>query len=344
MKGLKLYSTTGRKHLYLLNEETDRIMVDAVGREYLKYREIWEKVTKAELEPDFPPQIDFELSTTCNYFCPMCPAELRAPGSKMKCMDYSLYTKVLSDGFKNGLKSVELNYVNEPLMLRDIARFISYAREAGALDVLLNSNGSLLTEEMSEKIISAGLTKLSISLEAVTEATYGKIRYGGNFGKVVNNVLKFIEIRKAMGKRLPLLKLTYLMTKVNVHEFDEYIEYWKDKADLISIQNLTNPLEGERRQKLEDLFAIDGIKLDSDEAFKCVLPLQRMVVRHDGTVLACCHFRGIGLVLGNVKEQNIVDIYHSGFAARIRRLLMAGEYAKIPVCKRCVENSPLANY
>ena len=45
-----------------------------------------------------------------------------------------------------GLKAIKLNYLNQPLLRKDLERFITYAKKAGVLDVYFSSNGLLLNE------------------------------------------------------------------------------------------------------------------------------------------------------------------------------------------------------
>ena len=41
---------------------------------------------------------------------------------KKTWLDFSIYKKIIDDGVKNGLKSVRLNYINEPLIRKDIIK------------------------------------------------------------------------------------------------------------------------------------------------------------------------------------------------------------------------------
>lgn len=345
MSKLHMLTTTKRKTLYSFNEHAEEIVANSVGREaYYEYRELWIKTSRVEIELDFPLQLDIELNSSCNLRCPMCPGSIRDVEPMMKLMDFELYRKVVSEGLQHGLKAVNLNFVNEPLLRRDIGKFISFARERGAVDVMFNSNGLLLSKDFSRDLIASGLTKLSVSLDAFTKEAYERIRIGSNFECVKKNLLDFLEIRKSMNSRLPLLKLTYLMTAYNAHELDPFLDYWQDKADLVSLQNMHNPYDGKQRDALNGAMKYKNEASKIDRQFLCPHPFQRMAVRYNGVVLPCCSFRGTALIIGNVNESGIYDIYHSQFARDLRMKLKAGMYESIPVCKDCILNSTVGDF
>ena len=60
---------------------------------------------------------------------------------------------------KNGTKAIKLNYINEPLIRNDLIKFIEFAKKIGVLDIYFSTNGLLLNEEISKKLILSGLTK-----------------------------------------------------------------------------------------------------------------------------------------------------------------------------------------
>ena len=138
----------------------------------------------------FPIQIDFELNYSCNFTCPMCTwnAESTENKGQQTWFDFEVFKEVIDEGISKGLKSIRLNYINEPLIRRDIIKFIKYARDAGILDIYFSTNGSLLTDDVSRDLIKAGLFRLQVSLDASTKETYEKIRTGGDFDKVIKKV------------------------------------------------------------------------------------------------------------------------------------------------------------
>ena len=50
------------------------------------------------------------------------------------------------------IRAIKLNYVNEPLIRKDLIKFIEYAHKAGIIDIYLSTNGMLLTNKMSDEL------------------------------------------------------------------------------------------------------------------------------------------------------------------------------------------------
>ena len=117
---------------------------------------------------------------------------------KKEDTEFELFKDIINDGVQKGLKVIRLNYINEPLIRSDIVKFIDYARSNGVLDIYFSTNGFLLSEKMSRRLIHSGLTRLQVSIDAFSDKVYDKIRVGGDLKKVCKNILRFIEIQKEM--------------------------------------------------------------------------------------------------------------------------------------------------
>jgi MoaA/NifB/PqqE/SkfB family radical SAM enzyme len=88
--------------------------------------------------------------------------------------------------------------VNEPLIRKDLIKFIEYAKDAGIVDIYLSTNGVLLTEQFSINLINSGLTRIQISIDATSADIYDQMRPGGDFKKVVDNISTLLEVRKKL--------------------------------------------------------------------------------------------------------------------------------------------------
>ena len=120
-------------------------------------------------------------------------------------LDFHLYSKVLQEGVAHGLSSIRLGITGEPLIRKDIISFVELARDLGVTDIMLITNGQLLTQQLAQGLIKAGLTRLMVSIDAATPGTYARIRRGGTYARLLENVLWFLDARQTLGSPLPPL-------------------------------------------------------------------------------------------------------------------------------------------
>ena len=129
---------------------------------------------------------------------------------KSTWFDFELYKKIIDYSYLQGTRAIKLNYVNEPLIRKDIIQFIEYAKKVGILDIYLSTNGMLLNEKMSNQLIDSGLTRIQISIDAVSEDTYQKVRPGGKLKTVISNLNNFIKLKKQKNKLIPLTRVNFV--------------------------------------------------------------------------------------------------------------------------------------
>jgi MoaA/NifB/PqqE/SkfB family radical SAM enzyme len=324
---------------------------------YKKYRKEYADISKNLKKTNYPIQIDFELNYSCNFRCPMCTwsAENTAGKGKSTWFDFEVFKEVIDISVKKGLKCVRFNYINEPLIRKDIVKFIKYAKKRGIIDTYFSTNGSLLTEKISKEIINSGLDRLQISIDANTKETYDKIRLGGEFSKTIQNVKNFIQLRNSMGKELPTVRVNFVKTKTNKHELEDFINYWKDKVDGIGIQDLVGITEDYGKET--------SISKKTNKRFKCAQPFVHLSVRYDGTVLPCCSFYGAEIPVGILKTSKdvtyssveniglvdkskkaklitgtIQEIWNGNEMKFYREIHSKNEYYKDDVCNKCVNS------
>ncbi|MDT9673059.1 radical SAM protein, partial [Campylobacter jejuni] len=79
------------------------------------------------------------------------------------------------------------------------------------------------TKERAKKLIEAGLDRIQISLDAISQELYEQMRPGSNYKKVVDNVLNLIELNKSMQSLTPLVRENFVRTEINEHELDNFM-------------------------------------------------------------------------------------------------------------------------
>lgn len=309
---------------------------DIVGRELLNAAppdvdaEAWsafrsEFAKRERLESaSFPIQIDVELNGGCNMRCPFCIHGYdKIPNVELSRESFE---RILSEAVRLGAKSLKLNYINEPLMRRDLEECIALARAAGFLNVFVVTNGTLLTEKRSESLLGSGLTKLFVSIDAATSETYDKQRLSGKYDLVVRNVKRFIEMRNDKGLSFPLVRVSFLKNALNISEAEDFRRQWSGIADIITFQTM-NEVPGEDT----------GIALDAPEPQQgCQFPFKQLVVDHLGNIQPCCKLAGKDLVVGKIDDMTLAEAWNHPKFVELRRMHAANEWKGHPVCGPCM--------
>jgi len=273
--------------------------------------------------PDFPLQLDFELNASCNFTCAFC-VHGRGPKVENRILEAPLFEKAIDEGAEHGLVSIKLNYINEPFLNRDWFRFVEYAKAAGVLNVYFATNGSLLTETNRERAIDAGVSKMMISLDAVTPETFLAVRRSHDLERIEENIRELLNLRARRGVTWPKVRVNFLKTALNAHEADEFIERWTGVADSIGFQDQVGVPGG----------PTDDVRDRSD--FHCAFPFKMLVVDSGGAILPCCTFSGRSMPLGNISTMTLADAWSSEKMTALRRSHINGDWKKNPVCLHCV--------
>jgi len=315
-------------------EEANEILCSVFGEKFRAYRRQWERASNFEVVTDYPMFLVLEAAYSCNLRCIHCVHgydDLKAQWAYAHTMERPLYERVIDEAAAHGCPSLSLNNINEPLLSRELVDQIRYASAKGIMDIMINTNGVLLTERITERLLDSGLTRLLVSFDAASKETYTKVRVGGNYDKVLANVERFLEMRARRNLKVPVLRASMVRLSVNEHEVKDFVQQWSDKADYLAIQEFAAPEPN--RAEFERLFA--GSRMVLGE-FRCPQPWQRLVVQGDGAVLPCCSQFAQELKLGDARETPVRDIWRSPRMDRMRELHRRGRYADNRTCARCV--------
>jgi radical SAM protein with 4Fe4S-binding SPASM domain len=327
-------------HLIAARGDPNAVIAAEIGPRFLEYRRAWDEAAAFRRRPPFPVQVDFEPLFACNLACPICIMSLPAQdrnrfGDPARRLDFDAMRAVLDDGAAHGQWALGLNGICEPLLAPELPEVIAYARSVGLVDVMFNTNGLLLSEKISRKLIQAGLTRLMISLDAVTPEVYERVRVGSDLERVTENVRRFVRLRDETGSRLPVVRVSFCVTSINEHQLGDFVRQWSPVVDFFSIQHYGNTFDGDHAADRARLFA-DGHRYDPGPAPRCAQPNQRVMVRHNGDVVPCCDASGLNLVIGNIGRQSLKDIWDGPAARRIQDVHQQGRWASIPICRACM--------
>jgi|TARA_B100001971_G_scaffold155924_1_gene145413 radical SAM protein with 4Fe4S-binding SPASM domain len=330
----EVYKTTDETKVqdYSIGGDVNEYLGEILDDAFKDYRKKWQKARRLEKLYDFPLFLVFEDMFQCNLKCIMCLHSSKDNKSieYEGRMPWEMFVKMMEEASTHKCPSMTFAGYCEPLLDTRLPEMISLARKAGMVDIMLNTNATLLTEEIGQELIENGLTRLRIGFDGVTAETYEKIRRGSKYEKVRNNVLNFIALRDKLKSKLPVVRISCVHLSVNDHEIKDFVHFWKEKADYVTVQKY-RPHELKKVGPGEQ----HGHEARASENVKCSEPWERLFVRGNGDVYICCQAK-YGPRVGNLNVNSLSEIWNSDVANNLRGAILKGDWESIPTCKECM--------
>ena len=310
------------------------------GKRFLDYRARYDKniiENSNQKVYDYPNTIVLELINRCNLECTMCYQGFRNDAKKFT-LDEDILDKLFYDFKINNLNSLMLS-ISEPLLYKNIEKIFKRAEEANIMDVFLFTNGILLNEKNSKAILNSSVTRLFISIDAVSETTYSKVRIPvskrlnqnkSRLEELERNIKRFIKMRDELKKKIPLVRVSFVSLENNKHEIEEFKKKWSKIVDSIEIQKEVSI------KAYENLNLGTSLQIKNKNYF-CREPWGQMTVYSDGTVTPCCNTFGRNLEVGNIKNQSIAEIWKGQNINKVRDQFKKNKPNK--VCTTCINNT-----
>ena len=294
------------------------------------YRDSWNDLLNGKMR-----YLLLETVSKCNLRCPMCIQSEGYP--QVDDMNNKLFNIILNNIKELSIPSIAMNQINEPLLDRDIfSKIRSIANLDCVMDIMMNSNAILLSEEKSKKLVESGLHRLLVGFDAASEEIYKKVRVGGSYKKVKENVLKFLEIRDNLNSKFPVLRVSFVRNSINQHEVNTWIEEWKDIADYLSVQEFINPVLDKSKDYLYPSDSFRSNLLTSKNPV-CDQPFRQAVVRGNGDIIPCCNHQATAMPIGNLfEEESLLNIFNGNSCASLKKSLTDGSYVENEICRSCL--------
>jgi len=156
--------------------------------------------------------------------------------------------KVFKDVYN--YKSGNLKWVSigggEPLKVTWLLDLIKYLKDLG-VNILLTTNGTLVTRKVAEILFAAGLTRVQVSLDGVCQETHDKIRGKGTFEKAIRAIHFFQDSGIEVTLRMTL-------TSYNFHEVEDFVKVGKELGVIsVSCRKLIPVGRGLANQNMLDI-------------------------------------------------------------------------------------------
>jgi len=178
-------------------------------------------MTKNEI--DYPERLTLEMTSYCNLRCWMCPKTAGYVNTPANQIISEEVIKKVGEILPE-IEVLQLSGLWGEVFLHPevYLRILKMAKAEGC-EVRTISNGTLLTPELSGKLVDTGLDNLTISIDAATKNTYKKIRVGGNFKTLTKQIKKLQKIKKKKSKQRPSIHFGFVGMKSNIYELPDLV-------------------------------------------------------------------------------------------------------------------------
>ena len=291
----------------------------------------------------------------CNFKCSYCihsiPIQERSHVVDQRMMEMDLYKKIIDDirsflpaqiqSAQKGstcspvevLRALHFAGLGEPLMHPDIVEMVRYAKEkrvARVVDIV--SNGGLLTRDMIDGLVAAGLDRIRISLQGLDADMYK------DMSDVVIDFEKFRSHLRYFYEHRGNTKIYIKIMDVSLKERSEteFLNLFADLADEVAVEKLC-PLvddidyKGDFAQK-EFIYTMNGNLVKNAEI--CPQPFYTMQINPAGECIPCCTIER-PLSVGNCAEQSLREIWNGTALNMFRRKQLERKKNEFPVCRKC---------
>jgi radical SAM protein with 4Fe4S-binding SPASM domain len=289
---------------------------------------LWAYVRRQAALRALPVEYIVETTAKCNLYCPMCPRETH-PQPK-EDMAEAIFDRLVREAGETA-EHMMLIGLGEPLLDPQIFERIEFCARH-RISTLLSTNGTLLDEAASKRLLDTPLEHVTLSFDGATKETFEFYRKGARFERVRDNFVQFCRMKHERGASVQVV-VQLVRMEGNAAEVEEFIRFWKavPGVDQVRIKedetNLMRPAAGHDA---------------ADWKYPChYLWRGPMYVKHNGDVYPCCQSYMLnGAPVGTLASEPLAGIWNSEQMRRMRELHASGRAGEIDVCARCCTTIP----
>lgn len=300
-------------------------LTDSELPRYLFYRYRYDVFPYTHELDDFPPCVQIEPTSICNYRCVFCYQTDRTftqgRSGHMGMMTLDTFKRVV-DEIAGEVEAVTLASRGEPLLARQVEDMLAYA--AGKfLAMKVNTNAWYLDEAKIHALLSCEPNTVVFSADAADAELYSALRVNGKLDRVVDNIKLFRAIKDRHYPNSRTLTRVSGVRFSDRQDFDSIEAFWHDHVDQVAFVDY-NPWENCYDKAPNDIVA------------PCSDLWRRAFVWWDGLFNPCDVDYRSTLAAGRVTDETpLSGLWRGSHYERLRAAHLEGQRGTLSPCKSC---------
>jgi hypothetical protein len=133
--------------------------------------------------------LSVEVTTRCNGSCSHC--FVRSSISRRFSLPLDLVKRIIVEGYNAGYRYLHITG-GEPLLWEGVVEILDYGFGVGYKTIFMNTNGTLITEEIGRRLADYGSLSISVSLDG-PEDLHDRIRGKGSHRRTMRGIEKALN-------------------------------------------------------------------------------------------------------------------------------------------------------
>lgn len=283
---------------------------------------------RKKLAPSLPPYfVNIEPTGFCNLHCKICSyRQDRGKGY----IERQLALKAIENAAQFGVSEIRFFLAGEPLFHPHLDEMISAARQRGLL-TMVHTNATILDEKHAAQLLDSQLDALSLSFDGENAEEYESVRIGSKFEPTMNNIVRFLEMKKARAQKLPHVTLQVIKLYQGNSHSPRLSPEFKRRFDGLPVNRFFVLLPfAWPGQEPRDFVRPVGRKY-----FPCPVLWQSLSIAWDGRILGCCGDLNGVVTLGDIRQHRLEEIWNGPTMIEMRRRHVLKQHRSIPLCRHC---------
>ena len=286
-----------------------------------------------------PMFVSVEPASVCQLRCPECPVGqgIKPNDSSNRMMSDEVWHRVLSEVAPTACV-MQFYFQGEPLLQPNLPHMIAEAHAEG-LYTIVSTNAQAMTPELAEQLIQSGLSHIIVSMDGLTDESYGAYRKGGSLERC-KQALRWLREAKERLHAAITIELQCLRLRSNEHEWSEFKRMYRALgADCLTLKTaqLYDYADGHPLMPTNERYSRyrkgkDGRYHRKPIHRGCLRVWSGCVITTTGEVLACCYDKSHAHTYGNIMNASMRQLFTSARANQFRRAALRQQP---DICKEC---------
>lgn len=275
--------------------------------------------------PSPPYQYFIESTNICNLKCKFCIQHTMKRSKSHMSME--IFRRIIDSIYSSyGFVSlIDLSGQGEPLMVPHIYDMIKYAKDKGCESLRIQTNATLLSEDVSRKLIASGMDKINFSFGSHKKDIYEKTQINGDFEKTLRGIVRFLEIKKEQERWDLDVTISTVQYKDYACNVDEYLEVFSklpfNRVKINKFHPWLWTYDSPYYEKMKNV--------PHEKWCVCKAPWRIFSFKRDGMAMACNDDWEDHYTVGNINDSSVEELWNGDRMQAFRRAHVEKEYQLI---------------